>query len=47
MTRLNINPILSYNSYLIKVGLGGVRMLEVDLRYLIYADRVVQKLGSV
>jgi len=30
-----------------KVGLGGVRMLEVTLRYLIYFARVVQKLGSV
>jgi len=32
---------------LIKVCLGGVRMLEVAWRYLIYVARVVQKLGLV
>ncbi len=39
----------SYYSYLIKVGLGGVGMLEVTLLggYLVYVARVVQKLGSV
>jgi hypothetical protein len=32
-----------YYSYLITFGIGGVRMLKVDLRYLIYFARVVKK----
>jgi len=59
MTRLKFNQILKfihhlqlfisigYHSYLIKIGLGGVRMLEVASRYIIYVARVVQKFVSV
>jgi len=36
-----------YYSYLIKVGLSGVRKLEIALHYLIYVVRLVQKLGLV
>ncbi len=38
---------LGYYSYLIKIGLGGVGMIEVALWYLTYFARVVQKLGWV
>jgi len=38
---------LYQSGYLFKVGLGEVRILEVALRYLIYAASFVQKLGLV